>query len=73
MAYTSPLDSTIAKTEEHPAPRPPAQAEELSDEQLHAVHDTLVQAPLPAAALWVKTHLKAGSAGQKGNPIQPCI
>ena len=72
MVHTSPIDSTIAKTEEHPEPRLPAQAWELSDEQLHTVYETLVQTPRPAAALWVKTHLKAGSEGRKSNLI-PCL
>jgi hypothetical protein len=73
MVHASPIDSTTGKPEEHPDPRPPAQAEELSDEQLHTVHESLVQAPRPAAALWVKTHLKAGSEGRMVNHIQPCI
>jgi hypothetical protein len=71
MAHVTPLNSTIAKTEQHPEPRPPAQVEELSDAQLHTIHEPPVQAPRPAATLWVKTHLKAGSEGR--TCIQPCI
>ena len=73
MVHASPLDSTTGTTEEHPEPRPPAQAEELSDEQLHTGNEPLVQASRPAAALWIKTHLKAGSEGRMGNHIQPCV